>query len=171
MEPRLSPLQAPSSQFAQHSRPPSVDSGLVKDVQNAITGIVTASDLAIAFRDLFEPLHLSGAVELGIRRFFQNAIFEPTELQDALSRRRAEGKIPVDVGELTLGQFNQLLDDDEYWSRLNVMGADRSSFRRCLSKLSPIRNSVMHFRVRKLSDEDLDFLRRFSIFLKGDFGA
>ena len=144
---------------------------LVKDVQDRISGIVTASDLTVAFRDLFEPLHLSGAAELGVRRIFLNANFEPTELQDALLRQESKGKAPVDIGQLSLGHFNQLLKDDEFWNRLSVTGADRRSFRRCLSKLSLIRNSVMHFRRRKLNDEDMGFLRRFSDLIKGEPAA
>ena len=144
---------------------------LVKDEHDKIAGIVTASDLAVAFRDLFEPLHLSGGAELGIRQIFLNANFEDIDLQDILSKRRSKGNTPVEIGDLTLGQFSQLLEDDEYWKKLNVTGTDRSSFRRCLGKLKDIRNPVMHFRVRKLNDENLGFLRRFSSFIKGQYGA
>ena len=144
---------------------------LVKDDDSVIAGIVTASDLTVAFRDLFEPLHLTGAAELRIRQIFLNANLEDIDLQEALSNPESKRNTSVAIGELTLGQFNKLLAVDECWKRLNVPHLDRRSLRRCMSKLSPIRNSVMHFRVRKLNDEDMGFLRRFSEFIKGDPGA
>ena len=144
---------------------------LVKDDNSVIAGIVTASDLTVAFRDLFEPLHLSGAAELGIRQIFLNANFEDIDLQEILSKRERNRNTPVDIGKLTLGQFNELLDNEECWKRLKFTGADCRSFRRCLSKLSPIRNSVMHFKVRKLDAEKMGFLRRFSKFIKEESSA
>ncbi len=53
MEPRLSPLQAPSSQFAQHSRPPSVDSGLPGRVR--VGGEILANRNAKAARTHSHP--------------------------------------------------------------------------------------------------------------------
>ena len=48
---------------------------LVKSQQGAIIGIVTASDLTREFRNLYEPLYLSGSVELNLRQIIQNANF------------------------------------------------------------------------------------------------
>ena len=48
---------------------------LVKSQQGAIIGIVTVSDLSGEFRNLYEPLYLSGSVELNLRQIIQNANF------------------------------------------------------------------------------------------------
>ena len=132
---------------------------LVKSQQGAIIGIVTASDLSGEFRDLYEPLYLSGSVELHLRRIIQNANFVDCDFKKA--------KVDPNVIEkLTLGECCQLIGDKGNWSKLKLKNVDLDTFRKCLSEVTDIRNSVVHFRVREVPDEKKGLLRSFSEFVK-----
>ena len=132
---------------------------LVKCQQGVIVGIVTASDLTREFRNLYEPLYLSGNVELNLRQIIQNANFADTDFEKA----KVEPNV---IEKLTLGQFHQLIGDEGNWSKLELKNVDRDTFRKCLSKATDIRNSVMHFRVGEVPDEKNELLRSFSEFVK-----
>ena len=136
-----------------------LDYVLVKSQQDAIIGIVTASDLAKEFRNLYEPLYLSGSVELNMRQIIQNADFADCDFAKAKMK-------PIAIEELTLGQCHRLIGPEENWRKLNLENVDRSTLRKCLSEVTDIRNPVAHFRVRELPDEKKGLLRSFSDFLK-----
>ena len=132
---------------------------LVKSQQGAIIGIVTASDLSGEFRDLYEPLYLSGSVELHLRRIIQNANFADCDFKKA--------KVDPNVREkLTLGECCQLIGDKGNWSKLKLKNVDCDRFRKCLCEVTDIRNSVVHFRVREVPDEKKGLLRSFSEFVE-----
>lgn len=132
---------------------------LVKNQQSAIIGIVTASDLTGEFRNLYEPLYLSGSTELNLRQIIQNANLVDCDFEKA--------KVdPIAIEKLTLGQCHQLIGDKGNWSKLKLKYVDRKTFRKCLSEVTDIRNSVVHFRVREVPDENMKLLRSFSEFVK-----
>ena len=137
---------------------------LVKSQQDAIIGIVTASDMTGEFRNSYEPLYLSGTMELNLRQVVKNANFEDCDFDKAKMN-------PVAIEKLTLGEYYRLIGPKKNWRKLNLDNVDQGKFRECLCKAIQIRNSVMHFSVRKLSGENMDFLRSFSKFLKGNPGA
>ncbi len=132
---------------------------LVKSQQGVIIGIVTASDLTREFRNLYEPLYLSGNMEFNLRQIIQNANFADCDFAKAKMN-------PIAIEELTLGQCHQLIGDKGNWSKLELKNVDRNRFGKCLSEVTDIRNSVVHFRVRELPDEKKGLLRSFSDFLK-----
>ena len=133
---------------------------LVKCQQSIIVGIVTASDLTGEFRSLYEPLYLSGSVELNLRQIIQNANFVACDF------KKADFKEAIDIEKLTLGQCNQLIGNKGNWSKLKLKNVDRNKFRNCLCEVTEIRNSVVHFRVREVPDEKRELLRSFSEFVK-----
>ena len=132
---------------------------LVKSQQDVIIGIVTASDLTGEIRNLYEPLYLSGSVELNLRQIIQNANFADSDFEKAKMK-------PSVVEELALGQCRQLIGPKENWSKLKLENVDRNTFRKCLSEVTCIRNSVVHFRVREVPDEKKGLLRSFSEYVK-----
>ena len=137
---------------------------LVKDYQGVITGIVTASDLTREFRNLYEPLYLSGTVEMYLRQIIQNANFTACEFEKANMALN-----PIE--ELTLGDYYRLIGPEENWQKLNLKNVDRGVFRSALCKVKNIRNLVVHFRDGELPDGELpdekkELLRSFSDFLK-----
>ncbi len=131
---------------------------LVKSQQNAIVGIVTVSDLSGEFRTLYEPIYLSGSVELNLRQIVQNANFADCDFEKA-------GVTNV-IEKLTLSQYNQLISDEGNWSKLKLKNVDCKTFRKCLSEVTDIRNSVVHFRVREVPHEKKELLRSFSEFVE-----
>ena len=132
---------------------------LVKSQQGVIIGIVTASDLSGEFRGLYEPLYLSGSVELNLRQIIQNANFADCDFEKAKMD-------PIAIKELTLGKYHQLIGPKKNWRKLNIDNVDRKKFLECLCKARVIRNSVVHSRASKLADEKMAFLRSFSEYVK-----
>ena len=112
---------------------------LVRGAENLITGIVTATDLSIMFREQTEPFLLLSEIENQLRRLI-NGHFSPEELANA--------KDPVDEGrevdsvtDLTFGECTRLLEKPEHWQRLGV-GLDRKTFVMQLIEVRGIRNDV-----------------------------
>lgn len=132
---------------------------LVCNQQQDIIGIVTASDLSIKFRDLYEPLYLCGSVELNLRQIIQSTNYDDCDFEKAKVDSNA-------IEELTLGEYYRLIGPEQNWRKLNLQKVDRGEFRKALCKTKDIRNSVVHFRVSKLGDEKMAFLRSFSEFVR-----
>ena len=133
---------------------------LVKSQQGAIIGIVTASDMTREFRNLYDPLYLSGTMELNLRQIIQNANFVDCDFVKAKMN-------PIAIEEMTLGEYYRLIGPKKNWRKLNLDNVDRKKLRECLCKAKVIRNSVVHFRVSELTDEKMAFLRSFSEYVKG----
>ena len=129
---------------------------LVRGEENRITGIVTATDLSMMFREQTEPFLLLSEIENQLRRLIIGH-FSPKELEDA--------KDPVDekrevhgVSDLTFGECTRLLEKPEHWQRLKV-GLDRKTFVTQLIEVREIRNDVMHFDPDGLSTDELQRLK------------
>jgi CBS domain-containing protein len=144
---------------------------LIRDSTNKISGIVTTSDLSLKFRQLAEPFLLLREIENNIREIIKRGEFTQAELQ-ASSEPSATGKNVESVKDLNLGDYEQLLQDPERWSRLKIK-INRKIFIDKLDRVRRIRNEVMHFNRKVVSDvdlreldEDLRELRNFSRFLR-----
>ena len=138
---------------------------LVINQQQVIFGIVTASDISIKFRDLYEPFHFSGTIESDLRHIIKNANFTASDIKKA-SRKLGSRSVEDYINKLTLSQCNQLICPEENWRKLNLEDVDRDTFRDILSKVAEIRNPYVHHRAFNLTDEDMSLLRSFSDFLK-----
>lgn len=134
---------------------------LVRGTDQRITGIVTATDLSLQFRQLTEPFLLLGEVENHLRKLLA-ARFTQTEIEAAC----AEGDRKVDgVADLTFGEYQRLLEDPATWRKLGL-NLDRATFCRKLDKVREIRNDVMHFDPDGVDPSDLRELREFAQFLR-----
>ncbi len=113
---------------------------LVRGDDRSITGIVTATDLSVMFREQTEPLLLLREIGSQLRRLLDGH-FPPDELQKnpADEKRKVE-----DVTDLTFGECVWLLEKPERWRRLGVR-LDRKTFVKELTAVRDIRNDVMHF--------------------------
>jgi CBS domain-containing protein len=135
---------------------------LVRAADKQITGIVTAADLSVQFRQLAEPFLLLGEIENQIRRLIEHR-FTEEEL--------AAGKDPGDtertiasVADLSLGECVRLLENEERWQKLGLR-IDRGEFVKEAHRIRTIRNDVMHFEPDPMSVDELSLLRRFAEFL------
>ena len=107
--------------------------------QGKVTGIITAADLAIQFKQLTHPFLLIGEIEHHLRNLVRGR-FSVEELVDASGGDDAV-RGPDD---LTFGGYIRLLQPEEAWTRLGLE-ADRSVFLGRLETVRLIRNDVMHF--------------------------
>ncbi len=136
---------------------------LVRASDRRISGIVTASDLSLQFRQLTEPFLLLGEIENHVRRLIDSR-FSVDELRECCdpddTRREVQG-----VADLTFGEYIRLLQKPERWAKLGI-AIDRAIVVTQLDKVREIRNDVMHFDPDGIPPEDLEVLRDFSQFLQ-----
>ena len=126
---------------------------LVRDVDNSITGIVTASDLSNQFMTMAGPFLLIGEIEGHLRQLIHRK-FTPLELKSAsLTPENIEG-----AADLTLGDYYQLLGKQENWRKL-ALHIDRYEFIQHIDRVREIRNDVMHFDPDGLEETDAKLLR------------
>ena len=129
---------------------------LVRGDDQSTTGIVTATDLSIMFREQTEPFLLLSEIENQLRRLI-NGHFSPEELQKAKDSVDEEREV-YSVADLTFGECTRLLEKEEHWQRLGVR-LDRKTFVKQLIEVRDIRNDVMHFDPDGLSANELQRLK------------
>ncbi|BCM91247.1 hypothetical protein IAD21_03113 [Abditibacteriota bacterium] len=143
---------------------------LVKNEQNLVGGIITASDLSVQLRQLSEPFLLIGEIENHIRRIIDGkfTVDELSDLKDPADSERVIDK----VSDLTFGEYVRVVQKEERWNKLNL-SIPRASFVKQLDEVREIRNDVMHFDPDGLPQEQLDKLRNFVRLLQTlqQFGA
>jgi predicted transcriptional regulator len=145
---------------------------LVMSEDRTITGIVTATDLSLQFRQLGEPFLLLGEIENHVRRLIADK-FTKTELRQF--RDPSAGDEPFDdVADLTFGDYVRILQTEPNWKRIDL-AVDRDVFIKDLDRVREIRNEVMHFHFDPdgLEPEYVGFLQQFVRFLQtlDEFGA
>lgn len=69
------------------------------------------------------------------------------------------------TSDLTFGEYIRLLQKEDRWEKLQLL-IDRGSFIKRLEEIRDIRNDVMHFDPDGISEEDLQVLRDFTLFLQ-----
>ena len=137
---------------------------LIRNNSNAISGIVTTSDLSVQFKQLGEPFLLIGEIENYIRRVIDGK-FDGTELNTAKDSADSEREI-LSVSDLTFGEYVRLLENDDRWKKIDL-SVDRKEFINLLNSVRRIRNDVMHFDPDGIPDSDLKILRDCVKFFRG----
>ncbi len=135
------------------------DAVLIRDNNQRICGIVTATDVGEHFISLSEPFLLLEQIENLIRKiladkFTKEDIFHLLELDRELN----------DLSELTFGQYIRIIENPTNFQKLKIK-IDRSIFIEMLKKTCDIRNEVMHFNPDPIEDEDIEQLRQTLTFL------
>ena len=135
---------------------------LVRDDRNAITGIITASDLSSQFKTMTGPFILIGEIEEHLRRLIHRK-FTLEKLKNSASDDPGLADI-TGAADLTFGNYCRLLQNPDNWRNLNL-NIDRAAFTKRLDRVRYIRNDVMHFNPEGLDDSDtmelLDMARFF----------
>ena len=139
------------------------DCVLVKNNQNAISGIITTADLSDQFGVLSRPFLILGEIENYIRKLLDNR-YSQAELQAAVDPSGAERTIES-VSDLTFGEYLRVIENPDRWGALNVE-IDRKIFIKNLDDIRKIRNSVMHFDPDGVDREDIGKLNQFCEFLR-----
>ena len=136
---------------------------LVRGNDQTLTGIVTATDLSDQFRQLSQPFLLIGEIEGHLRNLI-GANFAVSAIKDALAGNGTVDDI-TSPEDLSFGQYWYLLEQEERWSKVGL-NVDRVQFINLLKSVNAVRNDVMHFRPKGLSDEDITTLNEAARFLQ-----
>ena len=131
---------------------------LVRGEKNVITGIVTATDVARLFEKLARPFLLIGEIERHLR-ILAHGKFTLDELRAASHQERSVER----AADLTFGDYRRLLGNKDNWLRLNL-AVDRAQFIHQLEDAGEIRNEVMHFNPKVLSDVKRNTIRNLARF-------
>ena len=126
------------------------------DLGNVISGIVTATDLSDQLVKLAGPFLLAGEIEGHLRNLIHRK-FTLDELK-GLSSITSSGTEIRGSADLTLGEYVRLLQNPEYWKRLEL-NIDRKQFIAHLDSVRQIRNSIMHFNPDGLDEKETTMLR------------
>ena len=127
------------------------DAVLVSGNEGNITGIVTATDLSIMFREQSEAFLLLSEIENQLRRFIMKGKFTLAELQAAKDIQDKTRSVES-VADLTFGECVRFLENTDNWKRLKA-SLHRKTFREQLIAVRDIRNEVMHFSPDGLSKD------------------
>ena len=136
---------------------------LVRGHDQKIAGIVTASDLALQFRQLAEPFLLLGEIENHLRKAIGQR-FTATELKSAKDPTDLKRDV-TSVADLSYGEYKRLLENPERWDKLGIT-VDRKTCMEKFEKVRRIRNDVMHFDPDGIPERDLQAIREFARFLQ-----
>lgn len=121
---------------------------LVRGHDKKITGIVTAADIALQFRQLAYPFLLIGEIEAHLRSIIHRK-FTVEELRDiAKSEKDIYGP-----DDLTFGDYVELFSSQEKWNIVELP-FDRKEFVLQLDKIRTIRNNIVHFSVDEPDEDD-----------------
>ena len=136
---------------------------LVRGEDRAISGIVTASDLASQFETSAVPFILTGEIEGHLRRLIHGK-FTLDEMRE--TTKGTQGGKPIEgASDLTLAGYHSLLGKTEHWERL-ALNVDQDQFRAHLDRVRSIRNNLMHFNPDGLSPGDIATLRNLAHFFE-----
>lgn len=129
---------------------------LVRGDDGKISGIVTATDLSVMFREQTESFLQVSEIENQLRRIIMHGNFTNEELASAGdsgdSRREIQG-----VHDLTFGECIRLIEHKQHWERLGLP-VDRKVFVKLCDEVRNIRNDVVHFDPDGLTEVDLERL-------------
>jgi len=162
MENRYKIVDVSDSVFSVLSEIIQAEFVLVRDQNRVISGIITTTDVAGAFRSQFEPFVLLGEIENQLRRIIHGH-FDLALLQAV--RDPKDNTRPVNsASDLSLGEYKRLLENVNNWSKLTY-DVERVHFIEELEQVRETRNEVMHFSPDPVPPEGLDQLRHFARFL------
>ena len=130
------PLLSATSDIAEH------DYVLIRGDDGSVTGIVTASDFAVEFKQLAEPFLVIEEIETHLRQLISGR-FCVDELKGAVAKWRR--KYVHSPDDLNLGAYRPLLDESKHWDRLGL-DICKDIFLDSLDSVTEIRNHLMHFR-------------------------
>ena len=120
--------------------------------ENKITGIVTATDIALEFKQHTHPFLLVGEIEAHLRNMIHGKF--TTEYLNEIAKSEKEIFGPDD---LTFGDYVELLSRQENWDILGLY-FDKKEFIMRLDEIRTIRNNVVHFSVDAPGEKDIEQL-------------
>ena len=136
---------------------------LVKEKDNSICGIVTATDIGDQFIQLSEPFLLIEQIENHLRTLLHDKLtFD--DIKSVVSEETLE-KPFNNLSNLSFGHYVRIIENIKLFDKL-FLNVDRVIFRQLLEEVRSIRNFVMHFSPEPFKDKDLEVLRQAVNFLQ-----
>lgn len=136
---------------------------LVKNENNEICGLVTATDISEQFVTISEPFLILEQIENHIRKLLDGK-FSVDKLK-AISVEEDSSREVESISDLTFGEYIRLMENPENWEEMNL-NIDRATLVKRLEEIRRIRNDVMHFHPDGISETDFDILRQTSAFFE-----
>ena len=134
----------------------------VRSCDKKIKGPVTTSDLNDQFLNQIEPPILLEEIENYIRLILHGKIVK----EELLQILRIDEKRKIDsINDMNFGEYILVMERPEFWNKLRIP-FDKTDFIEDIKKIRLIRNAVQHFHPDKISQEDLELLRKTSKLLK-----
>lgn len=105
-----------------------------------VKGLITVSDLSALYSTILQGFTLINDIETRLRIVMSTADVRLIELQKLSKNEELQS-----VSGLTLGQFSFIMNNERVWPRLSISRSlDRISFHELLSRVTEIRNKIMH---------------------------
>lgn len=128
----------------------------VRDYDRTIIGIITGSDVVGKYDETATPFFLIGEVDQELRQVIHSA-FSVDEMREACKKAGLSFR---SKDELTIGQYQAVLDNPACWAKLGWRLSRRLFIER-LNELRKVRNAVMHFNPDPVNPHDVEKLRNF----------
>jgi predicted transcriptional regulator len=135
----------------------------IKNHEEIVTGIVTIYDIAFQFNTLSEPFIQLELIETSIRRFIDNHLNK--EVFTGFCKEKYPERKIESSSDLTFGEYIGIIENRELWSYFTI-NLDRKAFIEKLECIRLIRNEIMHFRLKEISNTHLKALKDVSKFFR-----
>ena len=136
---------------------------LIRNQEQKIVTLFTASDLADLYKDLSQPFIYLGEIEHRIRALLVKGQFPQEQLESVIDVK--DNRTIERPDDLTFGEYRRIMENPECWDAIGL-GVDRQVFIDRLEEIRIIRNSVMHFDPDGLTLQQIQELETFINFLR-----
>ncbi|GAA1645472.1 hypothetical protein GCM10009828_088070 [Actinoplanes couchii] len=134
----------------------------VRGPHNAISGIVTASDVVQIYGMMTSPFFIIGEIDQTLRWIIEESI----DIERVQTLCDADGTRQIDgFSRLTMGDYQRVLENPDAWAALG-WPLDRKVFSQQLRIICEIRNNIMHFNGDPLPHETVTMLKNFLSLLR-----
>lgn len=133
---------------------------VVFDSSEEMCGIVTTTDLLEKYIQWTKPFVMLDRIEKLLRLLLTQRL--PLEV----IKETRQGKRPVNsVDDLMFHEYIRIIKDESNWKILHLEGVDKDYFVDTLDRVRELRNSVMHFHPKGISNVETTLLPNMSTYL------
>ncbi|CAA2140045.1 CBS domain-containing protein [Methylobacterium bullatum] len=135
---------------------------LIRGTDRRITGIVTATDIALQFETISTPFLLIAEIEKNIRIIIDKKL-NIIDIKGACAAEHLPENFNK-AADLTFGNYVRIFENSSCFSKMGL-GLDKKTFADDLTEVNAVRNDVMHFSPDPLTNQELSSLRNMAALL------
>ncbi|MCJ2039514.1 CBS domain-containing protein [Methylobacterium sp. J-059] len=135
---------------------------LIRAPDRRITGIVTATDIALQFEEISTPFLLIAEIEKNIRIIIDKKL-TVADIRGACAVEHLPESFET-AADLTFGNYVRIFENTACFTKL-CLGLNKETFTADLTEINAVRNDVMHFNPDPLTSQDLKSLRNMASLL------